>query len=284
LFARAQEHYEMGSTYRLSRRSVTDTGTPGKERRKSKSRGKSKVVEKIEQVKDYREVEGEVEVEGEAEGEMDGGALTMTALKTSASTGVLWGDTMEWEGSAGEQESADDGVVDVTVMREFAMTRPPGPNPSPKKGATTAFFPETPVLPSPLLESVGAKKGGAADGRQLVTFKRPTKSAGLFIDPTFVDNQPITEQDIDDLGNRTGKPRLMSAKSLTAGRKFEEVEAYSHTVDIMGSKVQVHGTRIAGPGGILDDEGNTRVPVTFDNVHTASVARELHKLRLDQEE
>ncbi|GMH76323.1 hypothetical protein TL16_g07037 [Triparma laevis f. inornata] len=118
-------------------------------------------------------------------------------------------------------------------------------------------------------------KGGK--GKSLVTFTRPKKSNGLFVDPTFVEVAPVSG--LAALGNKEGEPSMLSSASLTAGKPFEEIETYTHTVDIMGSKVKISGQRVAGPNPVLDDGGRPLSAVTFENVHEATVRRELEKLR-----
>jgi len=241
---RRKEHYEMGSTYRRAREPMV-----GKEEKKSKS----KVVEKIEVVKEMRE---------------------------SASTGRLgWEENDKVEGEEGIG-GGNVGGLDVSTVPMLAMTRPKG-FPSPKNkmgvGGKAEFV-------SPLLTPAVVEGGGKKVKKQLVTFKRPQKSAGLFVDPTFVDNQPTTEKDYDRLGNTVGKPRLLSASSLTKEHEITgDVETYSHEVEIMGSRVKVEGKRIAGPNPMLDDDGRPISAVTFENVHGSVVKRELAKLKLRQE-
>lgn len=99
----------------------------------------------------------------------------------------------------------------------------------------------------------------------------------MFVDPTFVDTAPVGG--LESLGNRKGKPGMLSSASLTEGRGYSEIETYTHTVDIMGSKVKISGQRVAGSGALLDDEGRPLSAVTFENVHEATVRRELAKLR-----
>jgi hypothetical protein len=260
---RRKEHYEMGATYRLAREPISSAPqSKGTTPKSGGSRGrgaspknqqvtkKSKVVEKIEGVKELR------------------GSASTPALSPTSSAAANATGSGEFFNSMGRGD-----VVDVSFVPMMAMTRPSGPIPSPKK--------EPQVSPSPLLTQVVVESNTKLAGKQLVTFKRPVKSAGLFIDPTFVDNEPTTEQKYDELGNQVGKPRLMSSNSLTSDKPFEQVEEYSHEVDIMGSKVKVTGKRVAGPEPMLDDEGRPLSAITFENVHGSSVQRELARLKAD---
>ncbi len=303
---RRKEHYEMGASYRLSRDGTKREGVvpgssasgPGPAVKKDRNSKKgSKVIKKIEDVKQQRRVVNEYSFEGYGDAPISRGISRSESTPTMATTrGHL---------DLSSTSPVKPAIVEINTVPLLAHTRPPGASPKaahiPKGGMgfgspTGRGFQG--VLPSPLLVAVtevdpgtgGAGTGGAGSRagtgtgsgkKQLVTFTRPKKKTdkGLFIDPTFVDNQPVTEQTIDNLGNREGKPRLLSAKSLTDNRPFEDLETYSHQVEIMGTKIKVEGKRVAGPKSILDDDGRPQSAVTFENVHESTVRRELARLR-----
>lgn len=296
---RRKEHYEMGATYRLGsggrRKSVTESETKSSGRKRRGSVGKgSRVVEKIEAVKDLR---GETMVgdNGSSVGgsSVGGGgsveeeyrtAKTPATAKTSVSFSGLsrtgtpaasrGGDLSGVFEADFEFATTRPGVLDVKAVPLLTSTRPPGLSPKNKSGPPPPTLSTSKSLPSPLLATTTVKGG---KGKNLVTFTRPKKSNGLFVDPTFVEVAPVSG--LAALGNKEGEPSMLSSASLTAGKPFEEIETYTHTVDIMGSKVKISGQRVAGPNPVLDDGGRPLSAVTFENVHEATVRRELEKLR-----
>jgi hypothetical protein len=276
---RRKEHYEMGATYRLGRggrrKSVAenDTKSSGKKRRGSVGKKKSIVVEKIEAVKGLR-VDGVDGVDG-VEVKTLGAPATPGVFKNPPTPGMTPGTNT---GSPGFEfgRYSKKGVLDVSVVPMMNATRPTMPSP---KGSGGGFGGPSMVtsksLPSPLLTQANTGK----DGKQLVTFSRPKKSNGLFVDPTFIEVAPVSG--LEKLGNKKGKPQMLSEKSLTEGKPYEEIETYTHIVDILGSKVKISGQRVAGPQPVLDDAGRPLSAVTFENVHEASVRRELVKLKMN---
>ncbi|GMH72912.1 hypothetical protein TrST_g2508 [Triparma strigata] len=310
---RRKEHYEMGATYRLGRggrrKSVTekDTKSSGRKRRGSAGKG-SRVVEKIEAVKTLRDG-GEEEKEAYkssslgsslkgAEGEVEGVATTKV-VKTPASAksgvsfsgldggspgattpgmGMGMGD-VTFGGGGGGGSFGGASVLDVKTVPILNSTRPTMPSPKNKDGGGVGGvggggMKTSKSLPSPLLtpSSVTTPKG-----KNLVTFTRPKKSNGLFIDPTFIEVAPVSG--LSKLGNHLGAPSMLSSASLITDLPSEKIETYTHTANILGSTVKISGQRVAGPGAVLDDEGRPMSAVTFENVHEATVRRELEKLR-----
>ena len=290
---RRKEYYGMGSTYRLhrdgeGRKSITEKGTKSSEGRKRRGSGGGKgkgkgeglsggsiVVDKIQAVKEMRTEGG---WEGEGKGGEVGGGLAGEDIEAEGNGGVKEVKEMKEVKEVVEEEN----VVDIRRLPSLAFTRPQGASPkhSVGKGAVGSPF----SLPSPLLSETSKSFGGSG-GRNLVTFSRPHRPSGLLLDPTFVPDEPVTEEGIDGLGNGVGKPRLLSKASLTSGgNPSPEVEAFSHTMNVMGSKVMVKGIRVAGPGSVMDGEGRPKSALTFENVHEATVRRELQKLRGEVDE
>ena len=310
---RRKEFYEMGSLYRLGRdgggnRSVAEAGTKssegkkamngkrskrgggrkGRSREESTKTPTSKVVREIEKVKEMRGEESRhedtqanaVAFDNPEDVEKDAFIMVSQApdLISTRPKGLSPKHIVMNDDSGVDSGESPTGTSSMGITKNFFGGKSPAGVQTPSltfPRSLPSSSMQRPSLPSPLLSQSGSVSGG----RELVTFYRPRKSAGMFIDPTFVDNNPVTDSGIEKLGNNAGGvPRMLSEKSITLGKSLWEIETFSHTVDILGSKVKISGKRVAGPDKVLDQGGRTRKAVTFDNIHEASVKRELHKL------